>query len=92
MANLTANASIITGLPMPQPERMDPYAPDVNGPIPADVPTLMMSSPAAIPPNFDELPKEEQELLMAQYRFGGIPCRPDLPGTIPITRETLDIP
>lgn len=92
MANVTVNATIVTGIPMPVPERPNPYAPDVNGPIPADVPTLMMSYSVAIPPNFDELPKEEQELLMAQYRFGGIPCRPDLPGTIPITRETLDIP
>jgi hypothetical protein len=92
MANLNANTSIVTGLPVPQPEKPNIYAPDVNGPIPADVPTLMMSYPVAIPPNFDELSKEEQELLMAQYRFNGIPCRPDLPGTIPITRETLDIP
>ena len=94
MANLCPvnDVSIIMGRPIPTPAKPNIYAPDCNGPIPADVPTLMMSYAVAIPPNFDELPPEEQELLKAQYQYGGIPCRPDIKLTIPITRETLDIP
>jgi len=92
MANLGGSSNVVTGQPMPEAEVPDPYWPDVNGPIPDTPATLMMSYSVAIPPNFDDLPEEEQRLLMAQYRFGGIPCRPDLGGTIPITRDTLDIP
>jgi len=94
MANIgpVNNALIVTGLSVPVPEKPNIYAPDCNGPIPADVPTLMMKYAVGIPPNFDDLPLEEQELLKAQYQYGGIPCRPDISLPIPITRETLDIP
>lgn len=43
--------------------------------------------------NFDQLPVEQQERLKARYRFMGIRMRSDIKDrTIPLTKETLDIP
>jgi len=45
------------------------------------------------PPNFDELPPEEQERIRLAYRYGGIKLRPDIQNeTIPVSKETADIP
>jgi len=45
------------------------------------------------PANFDALPLEEQERIKARYRFLGIRMRHDIKDrTIPISRDTVDIP
>lgn len=54
--------------------------------------TIKMEIPINIPANFDQLPKEEQEKLMAQYRFMGIRLREDLKfQTVHLNRETLEL-
>lgn len=56
-------------------------------------PTFWTAMPLVWPANFDQLPKEEQEKIKNQYKFGGIKLRFDIKdSTVPITRETLDIP
>lgn len=55
--------------------------------------TIAMEIPDEIPDNFDELPAEEQERIKNRIRFRGIRLRSDIDGdTVPITRETLDLP
>lgn len=80
--------------PLPQDPKKDIFFPDVR---PDDsfehAATHTQGFNVGIPDNFDELPPEEQEALKAQYRFGGIKLRSDIRDeTIPITRETMDIP
>ena len=55
--------------------------------------TFDTEEPLIWPANFDQLPIEEQERIKARYRFQGIKCRRDIRDrTIPISKETLDIP
>jgi len=80
----------------PAPPETCIYAPDVllgPGEHPAHPATFMMDYNQGIPPDFDDLPPEEQERIMLEYRYGGIKLRGDITGeTVPITRRTLDIP
>jgi hypothetical protein len=80
--------------PFPEEPKKDIFFPDVH---PDDsfehAATHRQGYNIGIPDNFDELPPKEQELLRAQYRFGGIKLRGDIRDeTIPVTRETMDIP
>lgn len=55
--------------------------------------TLAMDYNQGIPDNFDELPPEEQEKIRLKYQYLGIKMRPDIKDkTIPIQKETMDIP
>lgn len=55
--------------------------------------TMRMDYNQGIPPNFDELPPEEQERIKQRYRYLGIKMRSDIKDkTIPIQKETMDIP
>lgn len=55
--------------------------------------TIDMEIPDVIPPNFDQLSPEEQERIKDRLRFRGIRLDPTLTDqTVPLTRETLDIP
>lgn len=55
--------------------------------------THAMQAPEGIPPNFNELPPEEQERLLAVQRFQGLRLRNDCRDlTIPITKKTMDVP
>jgi len=71
---------------------------DVLPDIKTDVPLqhaaiISIESPLEWPANFDDLPIEEQERIKARYRFMGIRLRSDIKDkTIPLTKETLDIP
>lgn len=73
--------------------RQSAYAPTVGPdfPYPHRV-VIPMEEPIVIPPNFDSLTPEEQEIIKDKYRFWGIRLRYDLSVPIKLTRETLDIP
>lgn len=75
------------------PKQVDIYAPDVRADdniiIPCD---FSQEQPDFIPYNFKTLPQDEQDRIMARLRFRGIRLRSDLTDTVPLTRETLDIP
>jgi len=46
-----------------------------------------------VPIDFDALTEEQKIDYMHKYRFGGIRCRADIKDrTIPLTKETLDLP
>jgi len=70
------------------------WLPDVNPWDNITTPATYTQQPQdLIPPNFKDFPPEEQKRLMERYRYGGIPCRADIDGpTVPITKETLDLP
>jgi len=54
---------------------------------------MRMDYNQGIPPNFDELPPEEQERIKQRYQYLGIKMRSDIKDkTIPIQKETMDIP
>lgn len=80
-------------LPDPPPIPLD-VVPDIRTDVPLDfVPLFSMEWPLIWPGNFDKLPAAEQKKIMDQYRFQGIRCRSDIKDkTIPISKETLDIP
>lgn len=72
--------------------------PDINlscsGPLPfrvfisQEVPLIW---PA--PGHFKDLPKDQQEILANRYKYQGIRLRSDIKDkTVPLTRQTLDIP
>ncbi len=69
-------------------------APDIKTDVPlTHFAIISIENPLEWPANFDELPVEEQEKIKAKYRFMGIRLRSDIKDkTIPLTRETLDIP
>lgn len=78
--------------PQPDPRR-DIFWPDVRPDDDITQPvTYMQDYNVAIPPNFEELPPEEQARLKAQYRYGGIKLRPDIDETIPLNRRTMGLP
>jgi len=79
---------------VPREPPVDIFAPDVApGSSIITPPTFATEPLLVIPANFDELPPAEQARILSRFRFGGIKCRPDIKDkTIPITRETLDIP
>lgn len=55
--------------------------------------TIATEQPLEFPADFDALTDEEKRLFMDRYRFGGIRCRADIKDrTIPLTKETLDLP
>lgn len=55
--------------------------------------TIAQEQPDFVPDNFDQLSPEEQERIKNRLRFRGIRLRTDLKDqTVPLTRETLDIP
>ena len=87
--------SISQVIPVPQ-EDLSEILPDVvtsDGKPLTFAPTFWTQQPLEWPANFDQLPKEEQERIKNQYRFGGIKLRSDIKDkTVPITKETLDIP
>lgn len=72
-----------------------PKPPEENNQPPKPLIRVMISEedPIVIPDNFDELPKEEQDRIMGRYRYMGIRLNSDLKDqTIPLTRQTLDLP
>lgn len=80
---------------IPEPE--EPIADlvaDVRTDVPLDfVPLFSMEQAFGFPTNFAELPKAEQDAIIAKYRFQGIRCRHDITDrTIPRSRETMDLP
>lgn len=84
---------INTGLPMPEEEKTSIWWPDyVPTGKESHAVTHSMGYNEALPPDLDKLPKEVQERLKARYRFLGIKLRHDLDVTIPLSRETLDLP
>lgn len=85
--------SIGSHIPEPEEPTAD-IVPDVKTDIPLDfVPLISMEVPFGFPANFDQLSKEEQDKIKAQYQYGGIRLRSDIKDrTIPLTKETLDIP
>lgn len=55
--------------------------------------TISTEQPLEFPADFDALTEEEKRIFMDKYRFGGIRCRSDIKDrTIPLTKETLDLP
>jgi hypothetical protein len=82
--------------PPPPPPKQSIWAPDYipsGGNRELHAATLAMDYNQGIPPNFDELPPEEQEIIKMKYRYLGIKMRPDIKDkTIPIQKETMDIP
>lgn len=49
--------------------------------------------PLIWPANFEQLPKEQQEAILTKYRFQGLRMRSDIKDkTIPMSKQTLDIP
>ena len=80
-------------LPAP-PGVPNDVAPDIQTDVPLDfVPLFSMEWPLIWPANFSQLPADQQKKIMDQYRFQGIRCRADIKDrSIPITRDTLDIP
>jgi hypothetical protein len=80
-------------VPIPKPALAE-IKPDHNFETqPDSVPFIYMELNEGIGPNFDQLPPEEQERLKAKYRYGGIRLRNDIKDkTVPIGRETMDIP
>ena len=80
-------------VPVPKPGTAD-IVPDIrtDKPIPFRV-FISQEIPLLWPENFDQLPKEEQERIASQYRFQGIRMRSDIKNkTVPLSRETMDIP
>ena len=68
------------------------YAPTVGHDFPHSHRAIFqMEEPIAIPPDFYELPIEDQERIKDRYRFWGIRLRPDLDDPVILTRQTLDI-
>lgn len=80
-------------IPVPQENKAD-IIPDVKTDVPlVHAALISMETPLEWPLNFDELPTEEQEKIKARYRFLGIRCRADIKDrTIPMNRETMDLP
>ena len=84
---------------LPKPTYYD-MIPDVNwGPVPPpsyDSPCLFSMErldPVYGSREFYALPVAEQERLLARYRFRGVRLRSDIKDrTVPISRETIDIP
>ena len=57
--------------------------------------TFWMENPNNSPacyPNWDELTPEEQAVIIGRYRYMGIRLRHDIDGTVPIRRETMELP
>lgn len=55
--------------------------------------TISTEQPLEFPANFDALTDEEKKTFMDRYRFQGIRLRSDIKDrTIPLTKETLDLP
>jgi hypothetical protein len=44
-----------------------------------------------IPANFDDLPPEEQQVIMMKARYGGIRCRNDIKTQVPVSGQTMDL-
>lgn len=78
------------GIPPP----VDIFAPDVRPDDVLSTPVMISQEPVeSIPDNFNELPPEEQQRIKDRMRFRGIRLRGDLPDeTIPLSKETMDIP
>lgn len=54
---------------------------------------ISMEDPLTWPADFYSWSKEEQEKFISKYRFQGIRLRSDIKDkTIPLSRETMDIP
>ena len=87
--------SVGQSIPVPKEDLSD-VLPDVvtaDGKPLTFAPTFWTEMPLVWPANFNQLPKEEQERIKNQYRFGGIKLRWDIKDkTIPISKETLDLP
>ena len=93
---------LIAGGPEQLPQKLIGILPDLQDPfltleelpiralIRMEIPN---NSPASIP-GFDDLPIEEQRSIEGRYRFMGIRLRQDLAknSTVPIRRETMDLP
>jgi len=55
--------------------------------------TISTEIPLFFPANFDALTEDEKKLFMEKYRFQGIRLRSDIKDrTIPLTKETIDLP
>lgn len=80
--------------PIPKSPQQSIWAPDfISSGVEVHPATLAMDYNESIPPDFNELSKEEQERIMLRYRFLGIKLRPDIKDkTVPIVRKTMDIP
>ena len=86
------------GVRIPQPEQTTcDIIPDMN-PIPdnSNSKSVVLHSqmwPWSMPYNFNELSPEEQKHIMDRYKYGGLKLRNDVKWqSIPLTRQTLDIP
>ncbi len=73
---------------------VDVFAPDKTDDSVFQVPvTFALETPEKVPDNMADLPLEEQQRIINRLKFMGIRCRHDLRDfTIPLSRETLDIP
>lgn len=85
---------VTIGASIPEPdEPVSDLVPDYVADTPPPIRVIIAMEDLDDWSNFDQLPVEEQERLKARYRFMGIRLRHDIKDrTIPLTKETLDIP
>jgi hypothetical protein len=82
------------GNALPKATNLNEYEPDVVSGTPIVVAAIhSITFQEGIPPNFDELPEEEQERIRQVYRFQGMRLRSDVRNnTIPLLREEMSVP
>lgn len=82
------------GTKKPDPDPMLDVIPDIaKGSVISQAVTHWMEAPEGVPPDFDDLPEEEKERIRAVQRFQGLKLRSDIKDrTIPLTKDTMDIP